>query len=151
MGNSSHRFAAMPANVHFDVWCGHAYYGRVRRQVAILTCLVLALTFLQAPFMHVHENQENEHHASTPFHTHFAHLETPSNTPVVRGLDPDDDAQDQPWFSAVIDHFELQLAAPINVAILGPAMVSEPFGDRVIESGHDPPLLSRSAPRAPPV
>jgi len=123
----------------------------MRKWTSILSCLVLALTFLQAPFMHVHEHEENNFHPGGIFHTHFAHIEKPSNHPEVRDFDPDDDAQDQQWFSAVAPHLEIPLAMPLSIRLLAITEVSQPFAERVIESVHDPPRLTRSAPRAPPL
>jgi hypothetical protein len=74
-----------------------------------------------------------------------------SKTPEFRGLDPDDDAQFQSWFSVT----------PTDSRLITPALPAEPFSIPVLECsrwaveaplqiGHDPPLLSPQNPRGPP-
>lgn len=101
--------------------------------------------------MHDHEHEENNGHPGGIFHTHFPHLEKASNAHQFRDFDPDDDARDQHWFAAVSTHFEIPLALSVSVVSLDLASVSEPFAERQIESGHDPPHLTQSSPRAPPL
>lgn len=113
--------------------------------------MAIALAFVQSPFMHDHEHEENNGHSGPIFHTHFHHLEQPSNTHQLRNFDPDDDARDQDWFSVVLTHFEMSLAMPASVNLSYCTPTSEPFAEREIASGHDPPRLTQSSPRAPPV
>jgi hypothetical protein len=125
----------------------------VRSFISILMNFVLALTFLQAPFMHVHEHESTEHHPHAFFHTHFPHhhhLSTPKS-PAFRGFDPDDDAVFQQWFSATLGELSTPVFIPTFIYTATPARSSEPFVELKIRSGHDPPRLLRAAPRAPPV
>jgi hypothetical protein len=115
--------------------------------------MMLALTFLRAPFMHDHEHEENNSHPGGIFQAHFAHIEKPSTTPQFRDFDPDDDARDQNWFSAVNANVDLVFAVPVDVKTFEFALVSdpEPYAQLPIESGHDPPVRDQTAPRAPPL
>lgn len=123
----------------------------MRKFLSLLSCIALALTFLQSPFMHVHESEENEHHSASVMHTHFSHMEKPSNKPTVRANDPDDDAHDLSWFSVAADHFVLHFALALQTySFEEQAEASGPFHPIEIENGHDPPNLSQSSPRGPP-
>jgi hypothetical protein len=124
----------------------------VRSFISILMNLMLALTFVQAPFLHVHGHEDTQRHPGGFFHTHFPHhhLST-SKSPEFRGLDPDDDAVFQQWFSVTISDLSTPAFIPTFIYILAPTSSSEPFLEPNILSGHDPPRLSRSAPRSPPV
>jgi hypothetical protein len=118
----------------------------------MLMNFVLALTFLQAPFLHVHEHESTEHHPHGFFHTHFPHHHlSDSKSAEFRGLDPDDDAVFQQWFSATIIDVSAPLFIPTSIYTISAIWLSEPLSERNILSGHDPPRLSSSAPRSPPV
>jgi hypothetical protein len=114
--------------------------------------LVLALMFLQAPFLHVHEHEDTQRHPGGFFHTHFPHHHVlASKSPELRGLDPDDDAVLQQWFSATASDLSTPVFIATTVYSAAPAWSSEPFLETNILGGHDPPRRSRSAPRSPPV
>jgi hypothetical protein len=114
--------------------------------------LVLALTFLQAPFLHVHQHESTEHHPHGFFHTHLPHHHlSASRFAGFRGLDPDDDAVFQQWFSATLGDLSTPLFVPTFIYTVVPTWSSEPFVEPITLSGHDPPRRSRSAPRSPPV
>lgn len=113
-------------------------------------CLAIALAFIQAPFSHVHEHEKNAAHASTPFHAHFSHLDSPGTGPQVRPFEPDDDAVDQPWFAATVDHLSLKMAFPERIFVLAVATEAGAVVPTPIEGGHDPPRITRSSPRSPP-
>jgi hypothetical protein len=129
------------------------YYKDVRRSISILMNLMLALTFLQAPFLHVHEHEETQRHPGGFFHSHFLHHHhlAASKSAEFSGLDPDDDAVYQQWFSATIGDFSTPAFTPTFAYTFTPTWSSEPFLEPEILSGHDPPRRSRSAPRSPPV
>jgi len=128
------------------------YYVSVRSCISILMNLVLALTFLQAPFLHVHQHESTEHHPHGFFHTHFPHHHlSDSRSAEFRCLDPDDDAVFQQWFSATLGDLSTPLFIPTSIYTVAPICSSEPFVEPNILSGHDPPRLSCSAPRSPPV
>jgi hypothetical protein len=129
------------------------YYVGVRSFISILMNFVLALTFFQAPFLHVHEHESTEHHPHGFFHTHFPHHHhlSASKSPEFRGLDPDDDAVFQQWFSATLGELSTPVFIPTFIYTAAPARSSEPFVELNIRSGHDPPRLLRAAPRSPPV
>jgi len=114
--------------------------------------LVLALTFLQAPFLHVHEHESTQNHSHRFFHTHFPHHHlSASKSAEFRGLDPDDDAVFQQWFSATINDLSTPVFTLTSVYTVPVIRSSEPFFEPDILSGHDPPRRSRSSPRSPPV
>jgi hypothetical protein len=111
-----------------------------------LACIALALTFLQAPFMHVHEHE----HSGPIFHAHYRHIQDLNKAPQFRDFDPDDDAHDQSWFSTIVNHLAVQLAVPQQVFCFMPPIESELFPAAQIKTGHDPPKLTQSSPRSPP-
>jgi hypothetical protein len=124
----------------------------VRSFIPILMNFVLALTFLQAPFLHVHEHESTEHHPHGFFHTHFPHHHhhlSASKSVELRDLDPDDDAVFQQWFSATLGDLSTPVFIPTFIYTAAPARSSEPFVELNIRSGHDPPRLSRARPRSP--
>jgi hypothetical protein len=124
----------------------------VRSFISMLMNLALALTFVQAPFLHVHEHEDTQRHPGGFFHTHFPHRYlSASKSPEVRGLDPDDDAVFQQWFSATISDHSIPAFIPTFAYTIAPVWSPEPFLEPNILSGHDPPRLSRAAPRSPPV
>jgi hypothetical protein len=114
---------------------------------------VLALTFSQAPFLHVHEHESTEHHPHGFFHTHFPHHHhfSASKSAEFRGLDPDDDAVFQQWFSATLGELTAPAFIPTFVYTVAPTWSPEPLLKPNILSGHDPPRLSHAAPRSPPI
>lgn len=123
----------------------------VRRWTSILMNLALALTFLEAPFLHVHSHEITEHHRGGFFHAHFPHHHlSHSKSPEFHGLDPDDDAVYQQWFSATISDASTPVFLLSAVHTDAPKWTSEPLFEPDILSGHDPPRRSRSAPRSPP-
>ena len=121
--------------------------------ISILMNLVLALTFVQAPFLHVHLHEDTQRHPGAFFHTHFPHRHhlAASKSPELRGLDPDDDAVFQYWFSTTVNDFSTPAFIPTYAYVVVPTGSSEPFLEPEILSGHDPPRLTCTAPRSPPV
>ena len=114
--------------------------------------VVLALTFLQAPFLHVHEHESTENHPHKFFHTHFPHHHfSASKSPEFRDLDPDDDAVFQQWFSATINDLATPVFILTSIYTVVPVRSPEPFFEPYILSGHDPPRRSGSSPRSPPI
>src|SRR5260370_5749348 len=119
----------------------------VRRWISILMNLALALTFVQAPFLHVHRHEVTQRHRHGFFHAHFPHLHPlHSDSPGVRGFDPDDDAVYQQWFSATTVDTVTPVYLVSTAHTFTPKWTSEPNFDAEIQSGHDPPRRSRSTP-----
>jgi hypothetical protein len=129
------------------------YYTGVQFCVSILMNLLLALTFVQAPFLHIHEHEETQRHRGGFFHTHFSHHHhlSASKATEVSGLDPDDDAVFQHWFSATVSDFSTPVFVLTYAYAVVPTRTSEPFLEPEILSGHDPPRLTCRSPRSPPV
>ena len=118
---------------------------------SVFACVALVLAFVQAPFLHVHEDEENNFHAGPALHMHFAHRAAPSEKPVVGVYDADDDAQDQVWVSTPAHlHVVLDLASPERAVRFERATNQPRLTPVPIESGHDPPRLTKAFPRAPP-
>jgi hypothetical protein len=124
----------------------------VRACISILMNFLLALTFLQAPFQHVHEHESTEHHPHGFIHTHFQHYRLLASKPAVfDDLDPDDDAHFYDWFATTVaDHTPALFLETFSYRF-EPAWSSEYRVESLILSGHDPPGLLRFAPRGPPV
>ncbi len=123
----------------------------VRLPVAILVNLSLAITFLQAPFLHVHdhESSRNDHHGF--FHAHFPHNHLcSSGNAGFCAIDSDDDARYVNWVSSPAqDHSLPALALPYEFRFV-PEQHSELRTHLVGPSGRAPPGLRLSIPRAPP-
>jgi hypothetical protein len=113
--------------------------------------LALAFAFVQAPFSHVHEHESTQNHTGSLIHAHVPHSRlSATKTATIDDIDPDDDARAQDWFAAKIDLHQLTLGLSRQQIEIAPDLVSEPHDDRLVLSGHDPPLDSRCNPRAPP-
>jgi hypothetical protein len=112
---------------------------------------MLALTFVQAPFQHFHEHEENDRHPHGFIHTHFHHFHRASSKTEFSSIDPDDDAVFQSWYAHVSHDLIVPVLLLASICDFSVAERSEPYVDRAISGGHDPPLLDRSSPRAPPV
>lgn len=127
----------------------------MRSVTSLQTCLALLLAFFVAPFQHVHTGVGADHDHSATMHAHFYHIaparEEHHGTELV---DADDDDHAAVWsvdtFTLVLTH-ALAPFVPARVA-LSFFIPSVPVArvDVVEECGHDPPLVNRSIPRAPP-
>src|ERR1700716_2706127 len=124
----------------------------VRACISILMNFVLALTFLQAPFQHVHEHESTQRHPHGFIHTHFQHYHFSAPKSVeFNDLDPDDDAHFHDWFAtAVSDHMPALFLQAFSYSF-EPIWSSASDVESLILSGHDPPGLLQCAPRGPPV
>jgi hypothetical protein len=123
----------------------------VRPLLSILLDIALVLTFLQAPFQHFHKDEENNHHPHPFLHVHFAHYHSPASKPEVTAFDPDDDAVYQSWFALVSHDLIVPISLLATVCDFSAVETEEPYIDRPISGGHDPPPRARTAPRAPPL
>jgi len=123
----------------------------VRPSLSILLNLAVLTAFAQAPFLHTHQHEATAQHPGPFFHFHLKYAHAAGRVPGLQGLDPNEDAEYQRWFSATSTE---------SVSAI-PTMPVEPFVRVVIEqdgwtsdapppSAHDPPPLSPRSPRAPP-
>jgi hypothetical protein len=113
---------------------------------------VLALMFLQAPFQHVHEHESTQQHPHGFIHTHFPHHRlSAARSAEFDDLDPDDDAHFVDWIATTVVGHTPALFLQTFSYRFEPVWTSESHVEPLILSGHDPPGLSRSAPRGPPV
>jgi hypothetical protein len=125
---------------------------QVRSFLCILVNLSLALAFVQAPFLHVHQHESTEKHAGAFIHAHFLHIEGHHPTkPELRDLDPDDDAQFQKWLAATTGNSAFSPVLLTSMfAVPRPAMSSCPVIP-IEPNAHGPPPPTATVPRAPPV
>lgn len=124
----------------------------MRISTSVLLSLALLVAFVEAPFLHTHQHEATQRHAGAFLHFHLKSANPIGRSPEFRGLDPNEDAQYQAWFSATTT----------DSGTMAPVVYAEPFSVPIPESngwsnetplrtGHDPPLLSPRIPRAPPV
>ncbi len=123
----------------------------VRLPTAILVNLSLVLTFLQAPFLHVHDHESSRHDHHGLFHAHFPHSHLHSSEKAgFCAIDSDDDAHYVNWVSSPAqDHSLPALALPYEFSFV-PEQHSELCTHLVGQSGRAPPRSRLSIPRAPP-
>ena len=119
---------------------------------SIVLNVALLVAFVQAPFLHTHQHESTQKHAGGFLHVHFRCATPVSKSPELRGLDPDEDALYEGWFSA----------PPADSGSVTPVIHAESFSLPVPEHagwaeesplriGHDPPLICPKSPRGPPV
>jgi hypothetical protein len=124
----------------------------MRFGISILMNFVLTLTFLQAPFQHVHEHESTEHHPHGFIHTHFQHYRLlASNSATFDDLHPDNDAHFYDWFATTVSDHTPTLYLEAFTYSFEPVRSCEFRVEPLILSGHDPPGILRFAPRGPPV
>ena len=129
----------------------------MRRVAAIQTCLGMLLALFLAPFEHIHTGSGSDHDHGL-IHAHFYQVyraaAQPSDQQGPQLVDADDDDHAT---AQSVDTFTLVLP-PGLAAILPergptldfvPPVAFEPV-QIVEERGHDPPVIDRSIPRAPP-
>jgi hypothetical protein len=124
----------------------------VRISTSVLLSLALLVAFVQAPFLHTHQHESTQRHAGAFLHFHVRSAHPLGKSPEFRGLDPNEDAQYQGWFSATAT----DSGSMIPVIHAQPSTLPAPelsgwSTETPIRSGHDPPLLNPRSPRAPPV
>jgi hypothetical protein len=123
----------------------------VRPSLSILLNLAVLTAFAQAPFLHTHQHEATAQHPGPFFHFHLKYAHAAGRVPGLQGLDPNEDAQYQRWFSA----------ASIESVSITPAIAAEPFvlvvfdqdswtSDAPLPIAHGPPRFSPRSPRAPP-
>jgi hypothetical protein len=125
--------------------------GALRSTSSILLTLALLVAFVEAPFAHTHRHDSTQRHAGAFLHFHLKSAGPVSRTHEFRGLDPNEDAQYQAWFSAT----------PTNSVPMIPVVLAERYAlsapehsgwvvEAQLRIGHDPPRLCSRSPRAPP-
>jgi hypothetical protein len=123
----------------------------VRPFTSITVILALCLTFVQAPFLHVHQHEVTQKHPGAFLHLHLESKHPAGGGPEFRNLDPDDDAQFYNWFSTITSS-DAGLTSVIlaeSVRVHAPEL-SGWAAEAPLPNGCDPPLLCISNPRAPP-
>jgi len=124
----------------------------VRTSTSVLLSLALLVAFVEAPFLHTHQHEATQRHAGAFLHFHVRSAHPIGRSPEFRGLDPNEDAQYQAWFSATATDSGSMIpvihAEPFSLPAPEPSEWSIETPRR---TGHDPPLISPRSPRAPPV
>jgi len=130
----------------------YATMKQVRPFLCILVNLSLALAFVQAPFLHVHQHESTEKHEGAFIHAHFLHIDGHhSSKPELRDLDPDDDAQFQKWFAVASGDSAFSPVLLTSLcSVARPAMSNCPVIP-IEPNAHGPPPVRTTPPRAPPV
>jgi hypothetical protein len=126
-------------------------------------CLALVVAFWMSPFQHVHvasgHEESAEHHhdhdaESAIVHIHFDGVAVPGTGGTSRLDDVDSDhvARSLDTFKA-ISHLPVLISVGLESRVLDfpPQHSSVNIVEAVESRAHDPPLLDRSLPRAPPV
>jgi hypothetical protein len=123
----------------------------VRSSFSILLSLAVLTAFAEAPFLHTHRHAATERHSGPLFHLHLQSAHDVGTTREFRGLDPNEDAQYQNWFSATPTHSgSIAMAGPEESFILPNPEQSGWAVEVPLRTGHDPPQLTSKHPRAPP-
>lgn len=123
----------------------------MRSSCSILLSLALLVAFVESPFLHTHQHEATQRHAGAFLHLHLKSAKAVSRSPEFRGLDPDEDAQYQPWFSTTpTDSGSMTPVMHGERASLPAPERSECLVEAPLQIGHDPPLFCPRSPRAPP-
>jgi hypothetical protein len=117
---------------------------------------ILALTsllwgFLQAPFDHIHPDEELEHQlTSAPVHLH-GHETWTQQGAAIGPWTADDDEVDVLWSVTTTPHITVHASAALVARVVLPDLALA-YAPNLIprHRGHDPPALSSLIPRAPP-
>jgi len=127
----------------------------MRSVAALQTCFALLLAFLIAPFEHVHPGSSSDPDHSAVIHAHLFSIHGSRAEHHGKELcDSDDDDHDAVWsvdtFTLVVTHiFSPFVPARVPVLLFARSEIFAPI-EVVEERGHDPPVVDRSIPRAPP-
>lgn len=123
----------------------------MRFACTILVTWALLLSFIEAPFAHVHDfGFGDDHHATEQAHTHLRHLDAHGDGPAFDQIDPADDARAINWFQTVQHASFVLFLAPAASELSQPVPISEFVRATPAICGHDPPLLTNLPTRAPP-
>src|SRR5689334_4961721 len=131
----------------------------MRRSVAVETSLALLLAFLLAPFQHVHPDHPHEGHLGE-IHAHFfvAHSHAERKSCGGIQVEAEDDDDDDHAHARSVDTYTLVLPDGPQALFPSPVAIAPPVGKKefpppeFIEArANSPPLIDRSAPRAPPL
>lgn len=126
----------------------HTLKTILRLSSASTVALALLLSFVKAPFAHVHRHDLEHRHATGLWHTHLSLLS--GRGPVINADDDEDDAQSLEWAAAAND-FAQPFAAVVSEAISLPAPeLRKELVRRPAPRAHDPPPSHTFSSRAPP-
>lgn len=131
-------------------------------RVGTLTlCTALLVAFLQSPYFHIHHDNTSNHvrkqHSEhgLGIHTHISHAPAAHETiPAIQSIpaQAQNDAVFLPWVSkAPHNRFLLTALRAETQTVVRPAYEIAYSLASLARHAHDPPLVSSSAPRSPPV
>ena len=125
----------------------------LRLLVNLMANMALLLAFIQAPSLHIHPHEDQEHQAATLCHLHLEHVDQHSESlPEGQDLDPDDHSQSMDWFSTTPRTSSSIPVAAILVSVSpSPILLNAKRFVAFQPSGNDPPDLTATRPRAPPL
>lgn len=126
-----------------------------RRALTISSVVWLCLAALQAPFMHVHPQDPDHHHATGLVHSHFGHSlekhDTLDGQATWDHADEDEATVWQEWTPTVASRITIEHAVIETRLVWEPQFVCLHSSTEIVLRWHDPPDLSCSSARAPPV
>jgi len=123
----------------------------VRSTCTILAIWALLLGFIEAPFVHFHQQAAAEnHHAGQQAHAHTPHLATPAGASFHR-IDPADDVRLVTWFQPIQQSVFILFFAPEQTGVVAPVVNREFLRAEPSICSHGPPLLANIPARAPPI
>jgi hypothetical protein len=123
----------------------------VRSFLSSFLTLAVLTAFAEAPFLHTHQHAATQQHPGPFLHLHLKTAHSVGTGREFRGLDPNEDAQYQNWFSTTCpDSGSIAPAIPAErFALAAPELIRQPT-EAPLKIGHDPPLLDPQSPRGPP-
>jgi len=112
----------------------------------------LFLCFLEAPFIHVHDQVSGDaHHATEQAHVHARLRSANTQGLAIEQLDPADDERPVNWFQTVQYGACTLFVAPRHERLAEPADRRQFLTPAPVACGHSPPFRRSIPPRAPPV
>jgi hypothetical protein len=131
---------------------------RQRRLVASALCVLVQAFVLASPLVHAHpdDHDDEDHDRGSAVHAHLgghAHAHVDAGDGAKRqALEPEHErAVYLPLFiSEPLTAFDLPAAAPDGFVLAAPDEATG-HSSVAVSHGHDPPLVSSTPPRAPPV
>ena len=117
----------------------------------ILALAGLLWGFLQAPFDHIHPDEELEHQVvSGPVHMHV-HESWTEQGAAIAPWTADDDEVDVPWSVTTTAHVTVDAGAIPLARVILPELAANSAPNLIPQHrGHDPPAFRPTIPRAPP-
>ena len=124
----------------------------MRTLCSITVSWALLLSFLEAPFVHVHEQPGGDaHHATEQAHVHARLPSANTQGLAIEELDPADDERPVNWYQTAQCGSCVLFIAPQNERLAAPIGHQEFLLPAPAACGHSPPFRRSLQSRAPPV